>query len=363
MSRGRAFPQYRKIYDSLKRQISAGELKKGDKLPFERELCEKFGVERITVRKALSMLVDEHLIVKKPGVGSFVADEDAYGTKHHQAKTLLFLMKKSSNDIRSNSSAFNAQLFFLMEQVCHENGYSLLYLGYTEEIDLANYILENGVSGILLVSTLPDMVYDIVFNTKVAAVCINHINERFVSIMPDNATGIRIAMEHLIGMGHDKIAFIGGAAGAINARERLDSFVSIKQVRSLPQRSDWLFEGDWTYESGKTAINGVLAKESVADLPTAIMAASDMMAIGAMDAIREAGLKIPDDISVVGFDDIGMSGICSPPLTTIQTDPLAMATVAVNELLRILKGNERMGCLYVLRLPVKLCERESVAKI
>ena len=112
MAKSSFVPQYQVIYDNLKAKIQSGELAPGSQLPFERELCEAFSVQRITVRKALDMLVQDGLIYKRAGCGSFV-NAPHRESEPAQQGTLLFVMSKSQNDIRSNSSAYNAQLFFL----------------------------------------------------------------------------------------------------------------------------------------------------------------------------------------------------------------------------------------------------------
>nr|AIF26891.1 hypothetical protein [uncultured bacterium fosmid pJB148G3] len=362
MPKGSFIPQYKKIYNDLKRQIIEEQYTIGEQLPCERELCNIYSVERITVRKALSLLEEEGLIQKHPGIGSFVGNVHEINMLNKDSKTILFLMQKSMNDIQSNSTAFNAQLFFPMEQVCRDNGYSLLYLGYNVGDNIIEFIQRYQIAGVFLVSTLPEDAFAQVIKTKIPAICINHIHEKFLSIMPDNAKGIKIAMEYLISCGHRKIAFLGGSIGATNAEERKESYILSGYTNELQNRYSRVMQGRWTYDSGVQAMKQLLEEESPENYPTAVIAASDMMAIGCMDAIRAAGLKVPENISVVGFDDIDMSRFCTPALTTIKTDSVTMARVAVEHMLAHLNGNTQFD-VYTLRLPINLSVRNSVKTI
>lgn len=351
-------PQYRHIYDELKSQIQSGEYQVGAQLPFERELCERYGVERITVRKALSLLVDERLIIKKPGLGSFVAD--AAKGRRAASNTILFLMNKNQNDIRSNNSAFNAQLFFPMEQACRENGYTLLYTGLAAGDDFQELVERFKIAGVFLVSTLPDAVFEQAEVIGIPTICINHVNERFMAIMPDNMSGVRTQVNYLLSLGHRDIAYIKGAPNAVNAAERLDSFKLALFTSGVAIRDEWMLCGGWTYNGGREATAKLLDSTPPSRRPTAIVAASDMMAIGCMDAIRNHGLRVPGDISVAGFDDIDMCKFCTPQLSTVRTDSQAMARVSMEHMLALIKG-EKQPDLFTLRLPAGLVHRASVA--
>lgn len=359
MNKQKFVPRYQLIFEDLKAKIEDGTYAPGAQLPFERELCDQYGVQRITVRKSLEMLSDSGLIEKQAGRGSFVRQANA-DEERMPSNTILFIMRKSQNDIQNNSSAFNAQLFFPMERICSGHGYSLLYTGLDDKDDCAALIERHAIAGVYMVSTLADSVYQQVARLGVPALCINHRSDLFLSVLPDNDNGIRAAMELLIGLGHTRIAFIRGMAGAVNAIERFNSYTSSMLRQGLGIRSEYVLNGEWTYDGGFSAMSTALNTLSKAEYPTAVVAASDMMAIGCMDAIKQRGLSVPDDISVIGFDDIDMCKFCTPQLTSVRTDPGMMARIAFEQLNRLITCGAAAD-LYTIRLTSKLIERKSAA--
>ena len=360
MAKSSFIPRYQMIYDNLKTKIQSGACRPGSQLPFERELCEEYGVQRITVRKALDMLVQDGLIVKRPGLGSFVRAEERAEAPAVQSGTILFVMNKSRNDIRSNSSAYNAQLFFLMEKLCRERGYTLLYADISGEEELLDLTRIYSVSGAFLVSTVVGMLPAALEQLGIPTICLNHFSNRALSILPDNAAGMRLAMKLLSERGHRRVAFIGGAEDSVNAGERKQGFWAAAG-EFMADRSEELIVGcDWTYEGSLTVFSKMLSALPEAEWPTAVVAASDMMAVGAMEAAARQGLNVPKDLSVIGFDNIDLCRICSPQLTSVGPAAGQMAEVAVQHMLEIIRRSPSPVDRYVIRIPVVLSERASV---
>ncbi len=151
------------------------------------------------------------------------------------------------------------------------------------------------------------------------------------SVRSDNAKGARLAIRHLYGLGHRKIAHVTGPAGNVLTRERREGMLAERARLDLPARDDWIIRGDFSLASGRAAGQRILA---MTDRPTAVFCASDMVAIGLISALHEGGVQVPADMSVVGFDDIDIAGHTIPPLTTIRQDRSALGTVAARRLLR-----------------------------
>lgn len=349
-------PRYRRIYHDLKAKIEAGEIPKGAQLPIERELCNHYGVERITIRHSLDMLVEDGLIHKVAGVGSFVNEEPHPKEMiPSQTKTLVFLMKSNANDIHHNPSALNAMLFFAMEHICKEQGYRLLFVTVKENDDVLTLLRRNHACGVFLVSTLPDKCYDAICEYHFPALCLNHFHPQLISILPDNGSGARQAIRHLYSLGHRRIAYINGIPRAINATERLEGYRDGLIEHGLNFSPFLHADGFWTYEGGKAAMQRLLESPS---RPTAVFAASDMMAIGAMEAVRSAGLSIPQDISFIGFDGIGACEFCTPQLSSIASAPEQMAKIAFLHMM-MLQNPMYDGEIFAVRLPVHLELRGS----
>jgi len=151
----------------------------------------------------------------------------------------------------------------------------------------------------------------------------------------DNYNGAQDAVSHLIELGHRRIAFVGGTAftGQSDLRER--GYLAALADAGIAADPALIYQGNFHELSGLEAGRHLLALEQP---PTAIFAASDTMALGCMNAIRERGLAIPQDISVVGFDDIPAASLAQPPLTTLRHPFQAMAQAAVQELLRRIRS-------------------------
>jgi LacI family transcriptional regulator len=134
-------------------------------------------------------------------------------------------------------------------------------------------------------------------------------------IVIDFPSGMSQVVAHLKQLGHSKLGFIGGTPGLVTSRVRRESFLDAVVKQGLTSSEGWIVEGDYRIEGGSAAMARILARS---DVPTAIVAANDLTAIGALRTAHQQGLRIPDDISIAGCDDISMSDIVYPPLTTLR---------------------------------------------
>ncbi len=171
-----------------------------------------------------------------------------------------------------------------------------------------------------------------------------------------NWAGGLSAMEHLLALGHRRIGIIAGPLDLLCSRARLDGYRAALAGTSVSAEDVTVQEGDFDHQSGFDCARVLLQS---AEPPTAIVASSDQMAFGAYEAIRQAGLRIPDDISVVGFDDLPESRWSSPPLTTVRQPLVEMGALAARTILRLAAG-ESVESPRV-ELATALIERESSA--
>ncbi len=141
--------------------------------------------------------------------------------------------------------------------------------------------------------------------------------------------GIRQGVQHLAALGHRNISFISGPKRLHSAQSRLDAFSQSLRECGIPLDPAWLVEGDHTLEGGIRAMEALLESKK---LPTAVMCSNDMTAIGVLHKLYRAGLRAPDDLSIIGFDDIHMARVTIPPLTSIQMSRLELARAAVTAL-------------------------------
>src|SRR3984957_2018589 len=141
--------------------------------------------------------------------------------------------------------------------------------------------------------------------------------------------GIRQGVQHLAVLGHRDIAFIGGPKRLHSAQSRQSAFMSSLEECGMTCNPAWVIEGDHTLEGGVQARDQLLKSKS---RPAAVMCSNDMTAIGVLHKVYRAGLRVPDDLSVIGFDDIRIAQVTIPPLTTIQMSRFELARAAVTAL-------------------------------
>lgn len=181
-------------------------------------------------------------------------------------------------------------------------------------------------------------------------------------ILVEREKAAYIATNYLIEHGHQDIAFIGGSTVSflgLEKEKRYDGFNKAMDEANLSINKQWVRDGDWSLEGGNQQMMAILETDK---RPTAVFAASDFMAIGVIRAIHQSGLFVPDDISVISFDDIEMSTYINPTLTTFHVPKKEIGRLAVKMLLDQINGNNPGFPLKVM-VPAELIERESVKMI
>lgn len=230
------------------------------------------------------------------------------------------------------------------EDYARSAGYNLvLYNTHDDaqrEMAYINTVAQRSVDGALFVAAMePHRGREILEAAGIPSVTIDRIPEDYDGpyVALDNIQAGRMAAEHLLGLGHSHLAHIAAPFGLRLARERQQGFV--EAIQATNPRADVEVEtvSGWGCRPGYEAMQRLLTRGA---RPTAVFAATDHSAIGAMHAIHEAGMRIPDDISVVGLDNIEEAAYSNPPLTTIRQFLARMATLGMQMLLDILEGKE-----------------------
>ena len=231
---------------------------------------------------------------------------------------------------------FFSELVRGIDQVAREHGQYLLvssYHGHPEEQGAALRAMRGRVDGLLVMSPYVDDAGYLTENLSpsLPVVLINtHLPEAgCVSLRIDNHGGAMQMVRHLVGCGHRRIAFISGPDDNFDARERLrgyrDALASL-----LPGTAEWVLPGDFSEAAGHAA-GSVLA--AAPDRPDAIFAANDMMALGCLFALNQAGVRVPMDVALVGFDDIPLARYVHPGLTTMRVNIADLGARALRALL------------------------------
>jgi LacI family transcriptional regulator len=172
----------------------------------------------------------------------------------------------------------------------------------------------------------------------------------------DNLHGAVLATEHLLALGHRRIGFLGGREDLESSRLREEGYRTALRAAGIEVDPALVRVGGYRRQSATGPARELL---TLADRPTAIFAANDLSAIGTMDVAVELGLAVPDDLSVVGFDNVPESALTHPPLTTVSQPMQRMGSEAVHLLIHLMNGTEGEGT--HVRLPTELVERGSTS--
>jgi LacI family transcriptional regulator len=156
-------------------------------------------------------------------------------------------------------------------------------------------------------------------------------------VMSENREGAALAVRHLRELGHERIATITGLLATRPGADRLEGYREELASLDLEPREEYVVEGDFYDESGYRGTKQLLELD---EPPTAIFAASDLMAAGALRAANELDVRVPEDVAVVGFDDIGLASLIQPQLTTVRQDMHALGEAAANGLARMIETPE-----------------------
>jgi len=191
------------------------------------------------------------------------------------------------------------------------------------------------------------------FTTHAPLVIIDPNNETpdYPAIIATNQEGALAAMNYLTGLGHRRIGHIAGEMKLVSANQRLQGYKDGLAAACIPLDEDLIEIGDYTTETAVTCARNLL---SISDRPTAIFAANDMSAMGVYQAAREFGLRIPGDLSVIGFDNLREVSFFDPPLTTVDQLIEKMGTIATEMLVKLVEGES---------LPINLVEERNLYKI
>jgi LacI family transcriptional regulator len=257
-------------------------------------------------------------------------------TPHHAARSLSSRRTRTIGVVLPEIyGEFFSELMFGIDQIAREHGLHLLvssYHGDPQEQGSALRAMRGRVDGLLVMSPFDDIDGHLTEALAILpeAVMIGSravVTGRRVGI--DNHAGALAMTAHLAAIGHRRVAFISGPEDNFDARERLRGYCD-GMARHLPGVEAEILQGDFREDSGARAASRLLAAH---DLPDAVFAANDMMALGCLSVLSTAGKSVPGDIAVAGFDDIPLARYVPPGLTTIRVDIAALGADAMRRLL------------------------------
>lgn len=265
--------------------------------------------------------------------------------------------------VSDTSSPFIGKVVVAAEDFAREKGYTLVVYNTQDDVEREKMYfeaaLERRVDGVVFISAADDCLgLSLLESQEIPAVAIDRIPEQYPgpSVALDNILASQLVAEHLVGLGHTQFAHISGPLSVRMSRDRLWGFEQTLARYGLEK--NLLIESGygWDYADGYAAMKRILVSGR---RPTAVFAAGDVLAIGAMRALREMGLRVPEDVSVVGVDDIDGAAYQNPPLTTIRQSKTDLAHLGLQMLFDLLNGKQPSQ-MQVIMEPL-LVVRESTA--
>lgn len=355
---------YTEVYDSLFKKISEGEIPLENLLPSEKELGKLYSVERTTVRKALDLLVKDGLVMKLPGIGAKVISNEKVVTLSLNSKgsnTILFFLAKTTNNVDRLTQPYYSLMFFHLENELKKMGYQTIYSTLSADDDMELLLKHHSYAGIIFASYGVDRKHlDYVKKNNIPFITVNNDYEKGVFIAPDNFMGGYLVGKHFAELGHRKIGLLRGTMADASCFYRLSGFMTAIKESGLILQEKYCRTASWMADNALVETRHILTENSH-DLPTAIFAFNDEMALSAMRIINERGLKVPEDISVAGFDNISQSEYVFPQLTTINCNIEMISRTAVWMLHNKIKNDVIDN--FKIIVPVELIVRGSTAPL
>jgi len=334
-------PLFRQIMEDIKSQIESGQLKVGDRIGSHHELAQKYNVSLITIKKAVAELINEKVLFSRVGKGTYIARKPVKVdfTDHITIGLVL----------RDLNSPFFSRIVESVEKEVSENQCNLLVATSAnrqdkEESQIQHY-LDIGVSGLIIASMtrvyhasetirkLQKENFPFVMVSYMADEDINYVGT-------DHEFGAFIATEHLIRLGYNKIGYINGEKGNLLGELRKTGFMKALRKYGKKFRKDFVFRmnyrGEWhDYESGYEI--GKMFKE-LSERPEAMFVYNDLAALGFQRSLLDQGFRIPENVAIIGFDDIKRGVIAPVPLTTVHQPTDQIGRLAAGMVLKMIKG-------------------------
>src|SRR5215831_15396628 len=304
-----------------------------------REIAKRARVSTATVSRAINRVPTVNPQLAKR-VWNVVEEMGYY--PNTQARALVSGRSRMFGLVISEiTNPFFPEIIHVFENIAVQHGYEILLASTGNDPKLmqkaVRRLIERRVEGVAIMtfgmeeSLLEDLKLR---NVPLVFVDVGPARPRVSNIRIDYQHGIRQAVQHLAALRHERIAFISGPANLKSAEARKRAFLRAMQEIGLTIDESLIADGNHTIESGVAACAQLLA---LSNRPTAIMCSNDMTALGVMRKAYEEGVKIPHDLSVIGFDDIRLAQFVLPALTTVQMSQAELARLAFNALLTEIK--------------------------
>jgi GntR family transcriptional regulator, arabinose operon transcriptional repressor len=363
LNKGTSVALYRQLADALKQQFRDSELPDGARIPTEFDLAEKYGVSRGTVRQALRLLEEDGLIERVPGVGTFLRGE-VPDARQENTRRIGIIVPFIEDEYRID-------ILVGVESVAKYRGYQVVFHYSNENLDEEKADIERmlnaQVAGFIIfpVSNVvsDDAILDL-YKMKIPFVLVDRYFPDLDCdyVVSDNREGGYRAVEHLILAGHHEIGFIYHPQADFRTTSVFDRYLGYRkalEVYHIDFQEDWqvTIEDSLAGTKDEDSLLPYIAYLQLEQRPRAFFTVNDITAISLLAAAARLGIKVPDDLAVVGFDNLKIATQIEHPLTTINQERIELGARAAQLLLGRIDGHT--GTPEHIVIPTSLVIRET----
>lgn len=358
-----AKPIYWQVKEMIKASIERGDLKPGEILPGRLELCRLFGTNRPAVDRAIAELVKEGWLLSIKGKGTFVADRMAMSATSGMTFAVVWLPHRGSFSSMTRDNIYWGPLLRGISYAASELEVRLLFYQCLPK-DLQDLQRKAKVEGLIVLAPHVDdeVVLRDLWRRRLPFVAISSSfdDECLPCVDTDNFAGVYLALEHLWDLGHRQIAIINLALQSTDLLRRWEAFQKWVGRKGLPFDPRWaVLSSSYRWGEGDVWVKWVERWLEEVPLPTAILAAAYDVALITLKALQQRGITVPDQVSLIGFDDPTSAAFFDPPLTTIRQPLELLGQRAVQKLYDALQKGVRPEGTEL--LPPELIVRGSTA--
>lgn len=357
---------YEQLLVHFRTQILNGTLSAGEKLPSEPDIVEEFGVSRGTVRQALGILVNEGLVERVHGSGTYVRELPVSPSSVEHSYTNGIVRNQVGLVLSRQDDQFNMEILIGVEQGARSRGYQVTFTYGEENINQQSRniarLLENNIAGLIIFPVGKNAEQEGITTLIARDIPFVLVDRYFPDlntdwVIADNESGGYRATEHLLILGHHRIGFTyGGPASSLQVTSIRDRWLGYRRALEhygLAYDERLVFQRNQKAD----ALQEYEKYLQVTERPNAVFAVNDLEALALMKAAQRLGMRVPQELALVGFDDLSFSEHLAPPLTTIYQPRKDLGLRAINLLLDRIEGI-RLPPEHV-ELPTNLIIRES----
>lgn len=336
-------PLYIQIIQDIKTKISEGELEVGEQLNSHKELAEKYDVSLITIKSALSTLIDEGFLYSRVGKGTFVAKKiKSDSLTRHDAIGLV---------LQDLKNPFFSLIAHMVEEKAYSKGYNILLSNSSSQVKKEEAQITHfknlGVKGIIIATLskephAPKIIRDL-NDEGFPYVMVSYVADKDIwHVGADHENGAFMGTKHLIDLGYKKIGYINSPENNSLGDIRFNGYKKALIDSSFPYDPNLVLqltqaESSSGYQAGYDLGDRFHDMENK---PEAFFVYNDLAALGLIKRVQELGYKVPDDLAIVGFDDIDQAKYAKVPLTTIHQPIEKIGAAAIDKLLHIIEGKK-----------------------